>query len=378
MRGTLRRVLTKYTLFALIASTGSVIAVVIMLEFTFRILPTNQGLLDMSVNREQPIKRFQPNQKTIWSKGWNFSIVNHVSTNNVGFVNEHDYVREKNGIRLAVIGDSYVEAVMVPYRETFHARLNSSLQGKGTVYSFGTSGSALSQYLTYAQYAHNEFETDGMIFNIVSNDFDESLCQYKDSPSFYCFEQHAGTFQLKRHDWCPTPRLPGLLRKSALRNYLIFNLKILSLQERIRSRVSYFSPPQYFQNTPRTVTIQRLHDAQRAIDTFFSMLPTFSKTSPSHILFVLDGMRAYIYTPAAFPDIRTTYFYQTREYFLAAAKTRHYDVLDMQQVFEADFRTSGKRFEFPSDGHWNAYAHSVVANAILGSAWYQSFFDSSP
>lgn len=372
----LRGIFTKQRFFALTAFIGSVLAMLIILEILFRVLPTNQGLLGMSVNQEHPIKRFLPNQKAIWSKGWNFSLVNHVSTNNVGFVNEHDYVRPKNGVRLAVIGDSYVEALMVPYAQTFHAILAASLEEKGTVYSFGASGAALSQYLTYAQYAHDEFEADGTIFNIVSNDFDESLCQYKDYPSFYCFEQHDGAFELKRHDWQPK-RWTRLLRKSALCNYLVFNLNIFPLVERIRSRISPSSPQQYFQNTVRIASEERLSRARQAVDVFFSMLPAFSGTSPSQILFVLDGMRAYIYAPAEFPDIQATYFYQIREYFLAAAKMRHYEVLDMQPVFEADFRMTGEHFEFPADGHWNAHAHKVVAEAILRSAWCQSFFQKS-
>ncbi len=369
----LTNIFPKRVCFALTAVIGSVIAILILFEIVFRLLPTNQGLLEMSVNREHPIKRFQPNQHTIWSKGWNFSIVNHVSTNNVGFVNEHDYVRRKDGVRLAVIGDSYVEALMLPYSETFHASLAASLQGTGTVYSFGTSGSALSQYLIYAQYAREAFDADGMIFTIISNDFDESVCRYKDYPTYHCFEKDGGAFRLKRHDWQPNP-WALLLRKSALCNYVIFNLNIFSLPERIRSRVSSSPPPQYFQNTLRDTTSERLHDAQQAIDTFFSMLPTYSGKSPEHIAFVVDGMRAYIYDPAEFPDIRTSYFFQMREYFLVAASARRYQVLDMQPVFEKDFQETGERFEFPSDGHWNAHAHQVVATAIMRSAYYRSLF----
>lgn len=358
-------------MFAFFAFLIGMLAIMSALEVAFRILPTHQGPLGMGVNHEQPIKRFLPNQNVIWSKGWNFSIVNHVRTNNVGFVNERDYVREKNGIRLAVIGDSYVEALMVPYRETFHARLAASLEGKGSVYSFGSSGSALSQYLTYAQYAREEFGADGMIFNIVSNDFDESVCRYKDYPSYYCFEKHEDTFRLKRHDWQPNP-WARFVRKSAFCSYLMLNLDLLSFRETIRRRFSLFSSSQYFQNTPRAVTPERLHDAQQAVDIFFSMLPAYSGRTPAQILFVLDGMRSYIYAPQNFPDIRTTYFYQIRGYFLAAARTLGYDVLDMQPVFEKKFMETGERFEFPYDAHWNAYAHRLVADAIMNSAYYRS------
>ena len=78
----------------------------------------------MPVNDADPILRFQPDRTATWSKGWNFSIVNTIHSNNYGFICDFDYDRDVDSPLLAVIGDSYVEAVMVPFQETITGRLD--------------------------------------------------------------------------------------------------------------------------------------------------------------------------------------------------------------------------------------------------------------
>jgi len=38
-------------------------------------------------------------------------------------------------------------------------------------------------------------------------------------------------------------------------------------------------------------------------------------------------------------------------------------VIDLLPVFEATYRGDGSRFEFPSNTHWNGYAHGLLAEA---------------
>ncbi|MBM4205979.1 MAG: SGNH/GDSL hydrolase family protein [Gammaproteobacteria bacterium] len=147
----------------------------LLLEVVLRFLPVNEGLRTEPVNAQNPVPRFAPNRTSTFSRGWNFSIVNMVRTNNYGFVNDQDYDPADTQSLIAVIGDSYVEAIMVPYAQTAAGQLAQAFGSQARVYSFGASGSALSQYLAYARYARDQFQPDALLILVVGNDFDESL-----------------------------------------------------------------------------------------------------------------------------------------------------------------------------------------------------------
>ena len=52
---------------------------------------------------------------------------------------------------------------------------------------------------------------------------------------------------------------------------------------------------------------------------------------------------------------------------MAASVAKEYgiDFIDLQPVFEKDFRTNQQDFYFSSDAHWNKHAHGVVAKVIV-------------
>ena len=68
----------------------------------------------MPVDAADPVLHFTPNRPFTNSLGWNFHNVVHGRVNNAGFVNDQDYVRDGPPL-IAVIGDSFIEAQMVPY-----------------------------------------------------------------------------------------------------------------------------------------------------------------------------------------------------------------------------------------------------------------------
>ena len=115
-----------------------------------------RGLRSLPVNAANPVLRFTPNRPFVNSLGWNFHTVVRGRVNNAGYVNDQDYVRDGPPL-IAVIGDSFIEAQMVPYAETLQGRLATALSGKFRVYSFAASGAPLSQYLVFAGHAAREY-----------------------------------------------------------------------------------------------------------------------------------------------------------------------------------------------------------------------------
>ena len=91
--------------------------------------------------------------------------------NNFGWLNSNNYNKIKKQSRIALIGDSYVEALQVNQKETFYECLNEQLRNSQEVYSMGVSGAPLSQYLQMAKYAQYHFQPDMFIINLVHNDF---------------------------------------------------------------------------------------------------------------------------------------------------------------------------------------------------------------
>ena len=74
---------------------------------------------------------------------------------------------------VAAIGDSFIEAQMLPYAQTFHGLLAKLFEGKLRFYSFAASGAPLSQFLVWARYAVSKFKARALVINVVGSDFDQ-------------------------------------------------------------------------------------------------------------------------------------------------------------------------------------------------------------
>ena len=148
----MRRPLRHFAFVAITVALG-LAAPLLMLEGIFHFLPVNEGLRARPVDDTDPVFRFTANRTATWSSGWNIERVNSVRVNNAGFVNDQNYETDDRRPLLAVVGDSYVEAVMVPYAQTMQGVLAGKAAPGGRVCSFAASGAPLSQYVVWAREA---------------------------------------------------------------------------------------------------------------------------------------------------------------------------------------------------------------------------------
>ena len=83
----------------------------------------------------------------------------------------------QSGPLLALIDDSYVEALMVPFRSSQTGRLTTrSTPGHAGLFVRHVElGSALSNYLAYADFAAQRFHPQAMVFLNIGNDFTDLL-----------------------------------------------------------------------------------------------------------------------------------------------------------------------------------------------------------
>ncbi len=341
---------------------------VIGLEILLRVLPTHEGKHTMPVDDARPFAHLEPNRTFTWSRDWNFSIVNEVRVNNAGFVSDFDYDSDAPDPLLAVIGDSYIEALMVPFWQTCHGRLARDLAPTSRVYSFGLSGAPLSQYLAYARHARDTYRPNGLIVVVIGNDFDQSLYAHRGFLGFHYFVpgQTGSGLDLKRLNYAPNFRSNfryRLARSSSIARYMANNLNLYHAMAQIEGWI--FGRPAVMRHgsPPETVDSKIVIDSKLAIDAFLEQLPGYSGLDPGRILFVVDGVRY----AESLKTAKVGFVDEMRRHFIANARRQGYETIDMQPLFIAHHREHRRRFEWPQDSHWNALGHELCRDAVARS-----------
>jgi hypothetical protein len=346
---------------------ASTIFCLVVAEAVLRFFPVQSGLHALPVSRDDPVFRFSPNANFVFSRDWDFEMSNRGHVNNDGWVNNQDYHVGEYPPLVAVIGDSFVEAEMLPYAQTFHGLLAKSFEGELRFYSFGASGAPLSQYLVWARYAVSEFKARALVINVVGNDFDESRIEYKSSPGFWYYAPGVdGGLHLQLVEFHPGA-MTALVRHSALLRYLALNLELAYKFDVImnwfrRRDDNKEGPQRYAGFTLANPSPPRVVASKAAVDAFLRDLGQIGLL-PQCIAFTVDGFR--------YPDLATrdagTFFAIMRRYFIEQASARGYEAIDLDPVFFAAYQETAERFEFPNEGHWNANGHRVVADALQSS-----------
>jgi len=354
----------KSFLFKFAAAFMGITTFAIVAEIILRFFPVTQGFHSLPVNADNPIARCRPNRTVQWSAFWDFSMRNVVHVNNYGFISDLDYDPHDRRPLLAIIGDSFVEAIAVPWPQTGAARLHRRLKERGRVYAFGKSGAPLSQYLAYAEYVKQTFQPDGLLIIVVGNDFDESLIKNMRLPGFHYFiADSTGNLALKRVDYAIGPAI-AIMRRSALFMYLMVNARLPDFYQEWQYRRTQ---TMFVGNTSANTDSIRLAQSRLVVDTFLSRLPAMAGLDAAKILFVVDGMRPQLYDDEIRAAAATSYFGNMRRYFTQNAVAQGFEVIDMQPIFFQHYQRLGRTFDFPHDNHWNSLGHQLFAEAVAES-----------
>jgi SGNH hydrolase-like domain, acetyltransferase AlgX len=347
------------------AATG--LATLIVFEIVFRFLPVATAPPVHLPTVADPIERYASNTPYTWSLGWNFYTVVRGSSNAQGWLADYDYDPRAATPLVAVAGDSMIEALHVSFADSLTGRLQTMLGTRGRAYAFAQSGAPLSQYVAYARHACETYHPQRLVVNVVGNDFDESVFTHRLRDGFFhLYERPDGVFDFELTPARP-PRLPErVLRNSALALYLARNLKM-------RSLVDWFRPGEakadselerYVGMTSAAADSKRLDEGYRVIAWFLATLPNAACLAPREIVLVVDAARPHLYAPAALEYAHTSYFGKMRIRLISDAKARGFVVVDLEPYFLAAYAADAKRFEYPTDPHWDPHGHAVVAAAV--------------
>lgn len=321
----------------------------LVLEGALQLLPVHSRIKGMSTDDRFPIVRAQPNQDYVYSFGWDFFNVTRGRTNNVGMFNSADYVKVNHAV--AVVGDSYIEARMLPYGVTLQGRLEKELSSRGiSVFAASSGGAGLADYAGLAQMLHREVSPQVLVILVGEGDLLEAL----NSPDegyrgMRCEAGHVVMYHVP-YQRAPRTLMRNLLGRSALLRYVEFNLKAgIWMQEILHAQGR------------SSGTSESLNQA--CLADYLHRLATLAGLDSAHILFVVDGLRGK-FDPKR-DALRLQQARGARGDFMALARRLGFPVIDMQAIFDHAKQEDHLRVDFnPRDNHWNGLAHQLAADAV--------------
>jgi hypothetical protein len=320
------------------------LSTIVCLEIIFRVLPVTTGFGYYDRIQSEPILRSAlPVVKH--SLDWKFHQSQTRKVNNYGFTDDRNYTPKTKPI--ALIGDSYVQSLMLPYSDTLQGRLGTLMHARDrSIYSFGTAGYSLAGYIGSAEYASKNFEPELFIFLLTEGDITDSLST-----------KIAGTYLLDspgldlKFEPSKPNRINQLMLKSALMRYLKLHLQF--------DPIAGLKKPTHPQpNNSLTDREHLSHLSNRLLD----YLEQKSTARSNNTIFIIDCDREKIYHHQ--PQAQTTPDNQLAV-FAEIAQDRGYRTIDTLPLFTTRYQQTHRRIDFtPIDMHWNRDAHQLVAEAI--------------
>lgn len=281
--------------------------------------------------------------------GWDLRNAQQHKANNAGFLAQHDFVPDPRAV--ALIGDSFVEASMLPMSDRPAAQLERAL-GDRPVYAFGGPGSALLDYAERIRLATTRYDIRDVVILMERSDVRQSLCGSGNIHS-PCIDRQTLEPRSERQ---PAPGLAKrVLRNSALLQYLGGQLKIqpASLWQQI---VAQSRPVDHTRSSENPAGKSPGEDPTLAAQalvarTFFEHIAGLVR---GKLIIVVDANRSEIYRSSRKTD-------PEREQFMEIAKQNGAIVVDTAPLFEASYKGSGLKFDVgPYDRHLNRLGVSIV------------------
>ena len=310
------------------------------------------------------VVRYAPNQSGVWrvrdeiaapyrinAQGWNSGVGDYAAARRPGVS------------RIAVVGDSYVEALQVPYDRSLGERLAATLGDRGNaveVYRFGISGAPLSQYLQMVEHEVARYRPDWVVVLIVHNDFDES---YKFKPGRYTssflklrVEDGRVTGEIPPQPWQPSA-IEWLRRTATARFFLYrWQLRPEFLVDLLLARAH--AATGYAGNTDIAAVLADRRGVEAVTDHLFGRLDAVVHAMGSRLLLAMDGDRFAIYRAGDSPALALNHLAEE------TAARHNIPFVDLHPAFAADWQSERRRFDFDADGHWNEHGHEVAAAAV--------------
>lgn len=335
----------------LAAVLAGLVAVLLALELVLRALPVSTATL-LGYHHGPDLLTPPAGHRWTVSTGWDLRNPQHLVANNWGFAAGRDFRPDPQAV--ALIGDSYVEASMLPAADRPGAQLEALLGGARPVYALGSPGTALLDYAQRVRLAAREWQVRDMVLLLEAGDIRQVLCGSGNVHS-RCLDPRTLAPRQERQ---PEPStLKRWLRHSALAQYFasqiklraevmveaLFTRQVPDLAGHGAARASGGAEAAAAPDPRAVADARRLIDA--ALAEFFAQL---APLPPVRLVVLLDGRRDGRLSPASDGQFE-------RAHLVAGLRSRGVEVIDLEPVYARHQREgSGLSLDVgPYDRHLN-------------------------
>jgi hypothetical protein len=280
-------------------------------------------------------------------------------------VGDYRLARTPGVARIAIVGDSMVEAMQVAASASLAEQLGRRLGAAAEVYRFAISGAPLSQYLWMIEREVARYAPDLVVVVLIHNDFDES---FRFKPGRYT----SSFLKLKIAHGRVTDEIPPTAYEPPWWDGLRFSatFRYLYYRQRVHPKALYAlflgrdvaSPFQA--NVDVGVVARARADIRIATEYIFARLAGLARDAGFRLLLVMDGDRQAVYAGADPGPLYAGGALALNALAAEAAARNAIAFIDLHPRFAADWQARHKSFDFPHDSHWNERGHEIAAEAI--------------
>jgi len=322
---------------------AGVVLTLILLELVFQILPVSTAT-NTGYYIDPKILTYPPNFRFTMSTGWDLKNTQHHKTNNYGFLADRDFSYDPRA--LGLIGDSFVEANMLPAGDRLAAQLENKLGGR-PVFALGGPGSSLLDYAERIRFAHENFGISEFIVVLERGDIKQGLCGSGNNHG-PCLDPKTLTPKVELQT--PADWKKKIIRKSALAQYIFSQLK---MNPATSLKKLTYTPPSF----PQAVAEPDKMDAiAHAVTELFFQKIQFEKAI--QLTFLIDSERTKLFNDLAQNDIGL-------DIFKTYAQDKGAKVISPITEFREYRKKTGLILEVgPYDAHWNREAIRILTTVL--------------
>jgi hypothetical protein len=340
----------------LVAFLGALV-VVLAAEVLLRLLPvptaTRSGYYVDSM-----ILSYPPNHRWRVATGWDLRNPQLMIANNLGFAAAHDFTPGADAV--ALVGDSYVEASMLPMVSRPAAQLERALGGKRKVYAMGGPGSSLLDYAERVRFARRVLGLRDVVILVEAGDARQALCG---SGNVHAACLDRDTLQPRIQHRPEPSAIRRLLSHSALAQYFAGQLRVSPaalLQSTFKRQMPSAAHVGLQASSTGKVSVQtKIPFVDAIADTFADRI---AQSGGGRTVLVMDGQRS-LKAPLS-PTLAAE-----RAQLIQSLARHGFQVVDLEPVFAEHAARSMRSLEVgPYDGHLNDWGVRLAMEAAA-AAW---------
>jgi len=321
----------------------------VITEVLLRLLPIQSSMGNQPMARFPAITGGEPGNQFVYTRDWNFTLFNRGEVNSDGFHAAGEFPPSGADDVTIVVGDSFIESVMVPADQTLQARLGMDLHGSAkSVPGLGISGAELGAMHYFIERANTIWQVDNVVLVVGSNDiknanFSRGMPYY--SPDGNLVSQEAKSKIRSTY-------IKDVVKKSALANFVVGQLRLWP-----KKMVDNFREAE-MQNFPFYDSLQILPEtANIDFSTFFSFLDQELLSKGKKIVVVINDV---LPNPSEDVVLRRD---PVLVEFLSLCKDRDISLVETGEMV-AEMKEQGLRARWMRDGHWTPEMHEKVASEV--------------